>query len=199
VNPRRLYRCRHNHSLAGVSGGIAEYLEVDVTVVRVLWILAALLSGGLAILLYIILAFVMPLGPVPGTGPWHGAGPAGSAGSAGPAGGEAAGPAADDAIRTWSTEGWAAPEQPAWGVPVHGHGYGREVHGESSVPLVIGVALVVFGAIALAGPALPGWIAGAYPGPAILVALGIAIVVAAVRPRRRENGGSGNEPAADAQ
>lgn len=60
---RRLYRCHHDKSLAGVASGIAEYFDLDPTVVRVLWIVAALLSGGLAILLYVILAFVMPVEP----------------------------------------------------------------------------------------------------------------------------------------
>ena len=66
MNTRRLYRSRRDRQLAGVAGGMAEYLQVDPTLVRVLWILSFLL-GGVGILLYIILAFVMPLEPVGGT------------------------------------------------------------------------------------------------------------------------------------
>ena len=62
MNPRRLHRCRHERQLAGVASGMAEYLEIDPTVVRVLWIVSAFL-GGFTILLYIILAFVIPLEP----------------------------------------------------------------------------------------------------------------------------------------
>ena len=67
MNPRRLYRCRHDRQLAGVAAGMAEYLDLDPTVVRILWILSAFL-GGFTILLYIILAFVMPLEPLPAAG-----------------------------------------------------------------------------------------------------------------------------------
>ena len=45
MNPRRLYRSRHDRQLAGVAGGMAEYLEVDPTVVRLLWILSVFLGG----------------------------------------------------------------------------------------------------------------------------------------------------------
>ncbi len=62
MNPRRLYRCRHDRQLAGVASGMAEYLGLDPTVVRILWILSVFF-GGFTILLYIVLAFVMPLEP----------------------------------------------------------------------------------------------------------------------------------------
>ena len=63
MNTRRLYRSRYDKQLAGVAGGMAEYLELDPTLVRILWILSVFL-GGFTILLYIILAFIMPLAPV---------------------------------------------------------------------------------------------------------------------------------------
>lgn len=63
MNPRRLYRCRHDKQLAGVASGMAEYLGLDPTLVRILWILSVFF-GGFTILLYIILAFVMPLEPI---------------------------------------------------------------------------------------------------------------------------------------
>src|SRR5664279_5884172 len=77
MNPRRLYRCRHDRQLAGVAGGMAEYLELDPTLVRILWILSAFF-GGFTILLYVILAFVIPLEPgtMPGPASWQPAGPA---------------------------------------------------------------------------------------------------------------------------
>jgi phage shock protein C len=47
--------------IAGVCGGIAEYLGVDVTVTRVLYILVSIISVAFpGILAYIILMFVMP-------------------------------------------------------------------------------------------------------------------------------------------
>jgi len=62
VNPRRLYRSR-DRQLAGVAGGMAEYLDIDPTVIRILWIIVAIASGGLALLAYVILALVIPQSP----------------------------------------------------------------------------------------------------------------------------------------
>lgn len=60
---RRLYRCRHDRRLAGVAAGVAEYFELDPTLVRVLWFLS-IFVGGLGILLYIGLAIIVPLEPL---------------------------------------------------------------------------------------------------------------------------------------
>lgn len=47
--------------LAGVCGGIAEYLDMDPTVIRVLYIIASVLSAAFpGLLIYIILIFVIP-------------------------------------------------------------------------------------------------------------------------------------------
>lgn len=45
--------------LCGVCGGIAEYLGVDPTIVRVLWALAVL-GAGVGVVAYIVLAILMP-------------------------------------------------------------------------------------------------------------------------------------------
>ena len=60
--PKRLCRSRQNRQLAGVCGGIAEYLGWDPTLVRVAWIILTLL-GGSGILIYLILWLVMPESP----------------------------------------------------------------------------------------------------------------------------------------
>ena len=56
----RLYRSARERKLAGICGGMAEYLGIDPALVRVIWILAALFSFGIVILLYLILIFVIP-------------------------------------------------------------------------------------------------------------------------------------------
>jgi len=63
----RLERSTTNRMVAGVCGGIAEYLAVDVTVVRVLFVLVILFTGGLGLILYVGLAFLMPLPGRPAT------------------------------------------------------------------------------------------------------------------------------------
>ena len=56
---RRLTRS-HDKMLGGVSGGMGEYFDVDPTLVRLGWVLAALLTCGAAIVLYIACWFLMP-------------------------------------------------------------------------------------------------------------------------------------------
>ena len=63
MNPKKLYRSRTDKKIAGVCGGLAEYLGVDATVLRVLFVLLALPGGLPGIILYVILWFVMPEAP----------------------------------------------------------------------------------------------------------------------------------------
>ena len=59
---KRLYRSRNQRMLAGVCGGIGSYFDIDPTVIRILFVLFALVVGG-GVLLYIILLIIMPLEP----------------------------------------------------------------------------------------------------------------------------------------
>lgn len=59
--PRKLTRSRTDRKLAGVCGGIAEFFDVDVTVIRILWVLATFM-GGSGLLAYVICALIMPEG-----------------------------------------------------------------------------------------------------------------------------------------
>ena len=59
---KRLYRTRTDRKLAGVCGGVAEYFNIDPTIVRVVWALLAFFYGT-SILLYLIMAFVVPEKP----------------------------------------------------------------------------------------------------------------------------------------
>ena len=56
---RRLYRSQTEKMIGGVCGGLGEVLDVDPTIVRVVFVLLGLL-GGHGILLYIILWLIMP-------------------------------------------------------------------------------------------------------------------------------------------
>jgi phage shock protein C len=59
----RLYRSRDERMLAGVAGGLAAHFDLDPTIIRLAWALAALATGPLAILLYVICALVIPREP----------------------------------------------------------------------------------------------------------------------------------------
>ena len=59
--PTRLERSTVNKVVAGVCGGIAEYLQVDPTLVRVFFVVGTIVTGGLGLLAYIVLIVLMPL------------------------------------------------------------------------------------------------------------------------------------------
>jgi len=62
---KRLYRSRNERMIGGVCGGIAEYVGLDPTIVRALWVAVSLLAG-FGIILYLILWVIVPQEPFPG-------------------------------------------------------------------------------------------------------------------------------------
>lgn len=56
---KKLYKSNNDKKICGVCGGIAEYLNIDSTLVRLLWALAIFFVGG-GILAYIVAAIIMP-------------------------------------------------------------------------------------------------------------------------------------------
>ena len=59
---KKLYRSTENRVIAGVCGGIAEYFDIDPTLVRLAWVLFCVL-GGSGLLAYIVAAIIIPEGP----------------------------------------------------------------------------------------------------------------------------------------
>ena len=71
---RRLTRSSRERLWAGVAGGLAEYFDIDPTLVRFLWVAATVVSGGLAIPVYILAWIIMPRDDRPtinGQYPWR--------------------------------------------------------------------------------------------------------------------------------
>ncbi len=60
MTTQRLHRSSKDKMLFGVASGMAEYFDVDVVLVRLLWLLFIIATGGVGILLYIALAIIMP-------------------------------------------------------------------------------------------------------------------------------------------
>ena len=56
---KKLHKSQTDKKISGVCGGIAEYFNIDSTLVRLLWVLFSL-AGGAGLLCYIIAAIVMP-------------------------------------------------------------------------------------------------------------------------------------------
>lgn len=63
--PKRLMRSSTDKKIGGVCAGIAEYFDLDPTIVRVIWFLAVFFAGS-GFLVYIILWIVLPLAPASG-------------------------------------------------------------------------------------------------------------------------------------
>jgi phage shock protein PspC (stress-responsive transcriptional regulator) len=61
--PRRLQRIREGQMLAGVCNGLAAYSDLRVDWVRTLFVFATLLTGGLFVVVYIAMAFILPVAP----------------------------------------------------------------------------------------------------------------------------------------
>ncbi len=56
--PKRLFKSRNNRVLCGVCGGMGEYLNIDPTLIRLIWVLIACTGAGL--IAYIIAAIIIP-------------------------------------------------------------------------------------------------------------------------------------------
>src|SRR5258708_727604 len=61
--PRRLMRSSSDKKLGGVCAGVADYFDMDVTLVRILWALVGFCAAGTGMLLYVILWIALPLAP----------------------------------------------------------------------------------------------------------------------------------------
>jgi phage shock protein C len=120
--------------LAGVASGVADMLDADPSLVRILWALLVIFTGGIALVVYIVMAIVVPEAPagyhsMPPAGPsgaygstgaYGPTGPTGSYGSTGPTGsygfapGEPGATAQPDVAQGAASGPWTPPvSQPA--------------------------------------------------------------------------------------
>jgi phage shock protein PspC (stress-responsive transcriptional regulator) len=65
---KKLMRSRHDNKIAGVCGGVARYLDVDATLVRLVWLMMTLLAGW-GLLGYLLAWIIMPMEPPPEAAP----------------------------------------------------------------------------------------------------------------------------------
>lgn len=62
---KKLYRSSTDKMVAGVCGGLADYLDIDATVLRLIWALVVVFTGFVpGVLVYIVAAVITPLNPV---------------------------------------------------------------------------------------------------------------------------------------
>jgi phage shock protein PspC (stress-responsive transcriptional regulator) len=186
----RLYRSRDDRMIAGVAGGVADYFQLDPSLVRIVWALLAF-AGGFGILLYIVMAIVVPeedFGPDPWT-----AGPAGPAGPPGAGPGSAtpgAGPAASAPGSTGPAPDWQA-QRAAERDARRAARRARRDDGGRTASLVIGGLLLLAGVGFLVRELIPQ-ISFDLFWPFLLVILGVVVLASAFRGDGR--GGPGAPP-----
>ena len=166
----RLYRCRENRVLAGVASGVAEFFNLDPTLVRILWFISIFFWGA-GILVYIGLALIVPLEPAPIM-----PGMPGAPGVPGP-----------DGDATTSLD-------PATGAPSPAHthaaglvdGHRHTNRGSGRLSMYLGIGLMVIGGLALIDIVLPDWWSWRQVWPILAIGLGGVLIVGAIR-RERES------------
>jgi phage shock protein C len=180
----RLYRSRDDRMLSGVAGGLARVMGADPSIVRIVWVLLTFLSGGIALVVYIVMAIVVPEAP-PGweslpSGQPAGSGPPRSAppggwiapdGSVVPfAGGS------PDAGSTSGGPGWPAATPGEWRQP-RSSGDGRRAG------VVIGAILILLGGAFLVREFMPQ-VDLSQVWPVIFIGIGVVLLLLSVRPSR---------------
>jgi phage shock protein C len=63
VMNKKLYRSAIQVKISGVCGGIAEYFGIDVTIVRLLWVLGTLMNFFVGVVAYVACVFIIPEDP----------------------------------------------------------------------------------------------------------------------------------------
>ena len=61
---RRLYRSNQDRMIAGVCGGLAEYLDIDPTIVRLVWAAVSIGGMGIGVIAYILAWIIVPERPL---------------------------------------------------------------------------------------------------------------------------------------
>jgi phage shock protein PspC (stress-responsive transcriptional regulator) len=206
----RLFRSRDDRMIAGVAGGLAELWDADPSLVRIGWALLAVFTGGIALVVYIVMAIVVPEEDDPrawggrstawsapsGTpGDATGAAPAGSAAAPfgspaftdSPAGSAATGPSGVPPAADWHQTRADAREMRREARAARRAA--RGANGRSGA-VIIGVLFILVGVWYLVREYLPtvdwDWF-----WPLVLVGVGVLVLVLAVRPRSDDSGPGG--------
>ena len=63
--PKKLYRSRSSRMISGVCGGLAEYMNIDPLVVRLVFVITAIFGASIGFWVYIIVWIAVPEQPAP--------------------------------------------------------------------------------------------------------------------------------------
>lgn len=149
--PHKLYRSRHDRILAGVCGGLGAYFNVDPLVFRAVF-LVLVFGGGAGVLLYILLAIIIPNEP-----------------------GEPVFVDRGEKVHDFAQDVAGRAKSFAEEVKGEVHSYRA---GSSSRRSLIGLIIIVIGAALLLGQIFPvRWFEWNFFWPLLLIVIGIAILV----------------------
>jgi phage shock protein C len=157
---RRLYRSLDDRVIAGVAGGMAESYDLDPAVVRIGWALLILFTGGVFLILYIIMALVVPVRPDDELLPMEGEQPVGDE----------------------STAGWVAGQPPS-ASPRAARRARRKEGGDNTGPLILGAVLIMIGALFLIQRFVSFDLGQLWP--IAIIGLGAVLIVSAFARRER--------------
>ena len=160
---RRLYRSVADRRIGGVAAGTAAYFDIDPSISRVLWLLLAFFSGGVFLVVYLIMWAIVPEEPYPAAGAV--ATPAAAALTAAP-------PSDEASEETPAGAGEAAPA--SWPPPA------ARASGGPDGRVILGAILILIGAWFLAAEFLP-WLNWDLVWPIGLVVIGILVLATALR------------------
>jgi phage shock protein PspC (stress-responsive transcriptional regulator) len=154
---RRLYRSRTDTILGGVAAGLATYLNTDPALVRIAWAILVPLTGGAALIAYIVAWIVVPEEPVAGV-------PLPAVGNVDPADPDAPVSSPGDV-----SPGWTPPPPVA--------------RSDGRAGVVVGIGLVLIGLWFLLRQYLPD-IDWGFVWPLAIVAVGVLVLMSAMGRRR---------------
>jgi phage shock protein PspC (stress-responsive transcriptional regulator) len=160
--------------LAGVAAGVADALDADPSIIRIVWALLAIFTGGIAFIVYIVMAIVVPEYPdeIGVRGPWS------------PPPGTPASPAEPTPS---AVQAPPAPRTSYWADDREARRAARRARRAAGGPgrggLVAGVILIVIGGVFLAREFVP-WFDWNLWWPIGLIGLGVLLLVVALQPGR---------------
>ena len=153
--------------LTGVAGGVAEAVDADPSLIRVVWAVLVFLTGGLALVVYIVMAIVVPERPEGMPLPTATASVASNPGDI--------------------PEGsWVAPDGstvPMAASPAPGHAGHRDPMDRTRGGLIAGLVLILLGSFFLVRQFVPSIDLGLW-WPVVAIGLGVLLIVLALVPSR---------------
>jgi phage shock protein C len=191
----RLYRSRRERVIAGVAGGLGDLLGIDPTLIRVVWAVLAVLSGGIFVVIYIVMAIIVPeerwattdvgrgdrYAANPTAGPSDDTTSVPTPGAAAPgAPNVASGTTAGQSAAGAGWRDWRDDRRDADG---HPRSWRRERRRDGGGGLIVGIILMLVGAWFLLREYVPQIDTEAL-WPLLAVGAGILLIVLSIRPNR---------------